>query len=99
MTDQALQTLERHATQSDDWRVYGQNLAEEAHYDGGQFTDARRIMLCAWEGWTSGEPDPREVFHELMATLWAMTMSTGIDGLEAPLEALADEMAARLATP
>ena len=93
----AMKTLEQHATVADDWRVYGQNLAEEADYMGGQFNDARRLMLCAWEGWTSGEPDPREVFHELLATLWAMTMSSGIDGLEAPLEALANEMAERLA--
>jgi hypothetical protein len=78
-----------------DWRVYGLNLASEAHHIGGQFADARRLMLCAWEGWTSGEPDPREVFEELMATLWAMTMSSGIDGLEEPLEALAADMAAK----
>ena len=63
---------------------------------GGQFLDARRLMLCAWEGWTSGEPDPREVLHELLATLWAMTMSSGIDDLEVPLEALAAEMAAKV---
>ena len=79
-----------------DWRDYGGSLASEAYHDGGQFPDARRLMLCAWEGWTSGEPDPREVFHELMATLWAMTMSSGIDGLEEPLEALAADMAARV---
>lgn len=91
------QTLERHATQAEDWRDYGQNLAVEADCVGGQFTDARRLMLCAWEGWTSGEPDPREVLHELLATLWAMTSSSGIDGLEVPLEALAADMAERLA--
>ena len=91
-----MQSIERHATVAEDWRDYGQNLAVEADFVGGQFTDARRLMLCAWEGWTSGEPDPREVFHELMATLWAMTMSSGIEGLEEPLEALADEMARRL---
>lgn len=94
--NEPMQTQERHATAAEDWRVYGYNLAEEASYMGGQFADARRLMLCAWEGWTSGEPDPREVFHELMATLYAMTMSSGIDGLEGPLEALAVEMAARV---
>ena len=92
-----MRTFERHATQAEDWRDYGQNLAVEADCVGGQFTDARRLMLCTWEVWTSGEPDPREVFHELMATLWAMTMASGIEGLEAPLEALADEMARRAA--
>ena len=39
---------------------------------------------------------PGEVLHELLATLWAMTMSSGIDGLEVPLEALAAEMAAKV---
>lgn len=96
MTDGALLTLERHATQAADWRDYGTNLASEAYHLGGQFADARRIMLCAWEGWTSGEPAPGEVLYELLATLWAMTMSSGIDGLEAPLEALAAEMAAKV---
>jgi hypothetical protein len=87
---------EWHASLADDWRVYGHNLAEESAHMGGQFLDARRLMLCAWEGWTSGEPDPREVLHELLATLWAMTMSSGIDDLEVPLEALAAEMAAKV---
>ena len=92
-----MHTLERHATEAEDWRDYGHNLAAEAHYMGEQFADARRLMLCAWDGWTSGEPDPREIAHELLATLWAMTMSSGIEGLEAPLEALGIEMAAKVA--
>ena len=92
-----MQSIERHATVAEDFRVFGHNLASEAYHMGGQFDDARRLMLCAWEGWTSGEPDPREVLHELLATLWAMTMSSGIEGLEEPLEALADCMAERLA--
>ena len=90
-------TVELHATKTEDWRDYGHNLAAEAVHMGGQFADARRLMLCAWEGWTSGEPDPREIFYELMATLYAMTMSSGIDGLEVPLDALADDLADRLA--
>jgi hypothetical protein len=85
-------TVEQHATRAQDWRVYGQNLAAEAYHTGGQFNDARRLMLCAWEGWTSGEPPPEEVVYELMATWWAMTMSTGSEPLGALLIEIADRM-------
>lgn len=83
-----MSSLERHATHADDWRVYGRNMAEEAYHMGGQFRDARRLMLAAWEGWTSGEPGQKKVLHELLATWWAMAMSAGIEGLEAPLDEL-----------
>jgi hypothetical protein len=89
-------TLERHATRAADWRVYGHNLALEAEHVG-HFPDARRLMLDAWEAWTSGEPDPDEVLYELLATWWAMAMASGVDGLEDPLEALAGRMAERFA--
>jgi len=91
-------TPELHATRAEDWRDYGHNLAAETDHMGAQFTDARRLMLCAWEGWTSGEPAPDEVLYELLATVWAMSMSTGIDGLEGPLEELWSAMAERLAS-
>lgn len=89
-----LQSYERHATRADDWRTYGNNLAAENHYVGGQFADARRLMLDAWEAWTSGEPEHDEVLYELLATWWAMCMATGIEGFEDPLEALAEKMGA-----
>jgi len=95
MTSEPMQTVERHATRAADWRVYGHNLASEAYHMGGQFTDARRLMLDAWEGWTSGEPGPDEVLHELLATWWAMAMASGVDGLKEPLEALAERIAER----
>ena len=72
---------EHHATRAADWRVYGHNLASESHHAGGQVTDARRLMLVAWEGWTSGEPPQGEIVYELLATLWAMAMSSGIEEL------------------
>ena len=85
-------TTEEHATRAEDWRDYAHNLAEEAGYAGLQFTDARRIMLCAWEAWASGEPPREELVYELLATIQAMTMSTGIDNVEPAL----NEFAARL---
>jgi hypothetical protein len=80
---------EMHATPAEDWRDYGNNLAGEAHYQGEQFNNARRLLLCAWDGWTSGEPPKREIVRELLATFWAMSMSTGIAAIEGPLEAFA----------
>jgi|SRR5215472_703862 len=85
-----MQTLERHATEAKDWHDYGHNLAAEAYYMGEQFADARRLLLCAWEGWTSGEPGPHEVMHEMLSTWWAMAMSSGISGIEKALEELFD---------
>lgn len=84
-----MSSAEQHATRAEDWRVYGHNLAAECHYMGGQFPDARRLMLDAWDAWASGEPPREELLYELFATIWAMAMSTGIDGFEKPLEAFA----------
>jgi hypothetical protein len=83
-----MRTRERHATRDNDWRVYGHNLAAENYYMGGQFADARRLMLDTWEGWTSGEPGRKEVLYELLATWWAMAMAAGIEEFEEPLEQL-----------
>lgn len=55
-----------------DWQVHGDNLAEEAARMGGQFEDARALMLDCWEGWTSGDPAPQDLLYELLATWWAM---------------------------
>ena len=87
-----LQEYERHATRAEDWRVYGHNLAAESYYMGAQFTDARRMLLDAWESYTSGDPDPSDVLHEMLATWWAMAMSCGIEGFGEPFEAFAAEV-------
>lgn len=78
-------TTEKHATRAPDWRVYGDNLAAEAEHVGGQFADARRLMLDAWEGWTSGEPEPQEIIYELLATWQAMAVMSGISDEIVPL--------------
>lgn len=88
-----MKSTERHATHAEDWRAYGANLAFEAHHMGGQFSDARRLMLDTWEAWTSSEPGTKKITYELLATLWAMAMSTGIDGLDGPLEEFASQVA------
>lgn len=77
---------EKHATRADDWRVYGENLATETHYAGAPFLDARRLMLAAWEGWTSGDPPSGVIAYEFLATLWAMAMSSGLDELGPVIE-------------
>jgi hypothetical protein len=77
---------EIHATRADDWRVYGNNLGAETYHMGGQFADARRLMLSAWEAWTSGEPEPAEIIHELLSTWWAMAMMIGIEEIGPALE-------------
>jgi hypothetical protein len=89
MNDAGMTRDELHAAPAKDWRDYGSHLAGEAHYQGGTFNDGRRLMLSTWEDWTSGEPPRREIVHELLATLWAMSMSTGIAAIEGPLEAFA----------
>lgn len=88
-----LRDYERHATRDEDWRVYGRNLAAENYYMGAQFPDVRRIMLDVWEAYTSGDPDPDEVLHEMLATWFAMAMSCGIEGIDVPFEAFAAELA------
>lgn len=71
--------IEYHATRSDDWLMYGCNLGEEVAHMGDQFTDARRLMLAAWDGWTSGEPEPDLIKYEFLATLWAMVEMAEFD--------------------
>lgn len=90
-----MKSVEHHATRADDWRIYGNNMAEESQYVG-HFLDARRVMLDAWENWTSGEPGRDEVLYEFLATLWAMAMASGMDGvdIEGPLQAFAASLGA-----
>ena len=70
---------EKHATRAPDWRDHAGNLVEESYRMGAMFVDTRRLMLVAWEGWTSGEPSPGEIVYELLSTIRAMTMQSGLD--------------------
>jgi len=74
-----------------DWRAHGQKLAAQTFYEG-HFDAARKVMLDAWEGWTSGEPPREEVVYELLATWWAMAMASGLEELGGPLKELADKL-------
>lgn len=45
------------------------------------YADARRVMLDAWEGWTSGEPPEDAIIRELLSAWRAMATMCGIESV------------------
>ena len=71
-----------------DWRRAGSNIAEWIYHMGVSVEDARMVLLGAWEGWTSGEPEREDVIFEMLATWKAMVDLSGLDDVNPLLEEL-----------
>jgi hypothetical protein len=85
-----------------DWRELGQEIGLESTTFTVTLDEARSLMLQSWDAWAcSGDPAQDEILNELLATVWAMLMSTGLETklTTEAIELFAASLRASIVTP